>query len=62
MSSEHWKNEPDDHDYPAATDYLSLILPDAAVGAAVAALRAAPLSHRKAKDLLARKRPSVASL
>jgi hypothetical protein len=52
MSSAHWKNEPDDHDYPAAADYLSLILPDAAVGAAVAALRAAPLSHRKAKDLL----------
>jgi hypothetical protein len=52
MSTEQWKNEPDDHDYPAAADYLSLMLPGAAVSATVAALRAAPLSQRKAKDLL----------
>src|SRR5229473_2732584 len=23
---EHWKNEPDEHDYPAALDYLTLLL------------------------------------
>jgi hypothetical protein len=52
MPTEHWKPEPEEHDFPAATDYLSLLLPDAAVTAAVTALRAAPLCHRKAKDLL----------
>ncbi len=49
---EHWKQEPDDHDYPAAADYLSLLLDDAAVAATVSALRAAAVVHRKAKDLL----------
>ena len=49
---EHWKNEPDDHDYPAAHDYLSLGAPEAVVTALVDALKAAPLSLRKAKDLL----------
>ena len=52
MPTEQWKDEPDDHDYPAAQDYLSLLLPDADVQAAVTALRGAPLVHRKAKDLL----------
>lgn len=49
---EHWKPEPDEHDFPAAADYLSLTLDAAAVTRAVAALRAAPLEHRKAKDIL----------
>ena len=49
---EHWKDEPDDHDYPAAEDYLSLIMVESAARATVQALRAAPLSRRKAKDLL----------
>lgn len=48
----HWMDEPEEHDFPAAADYLSLLLPDAAVTAVVAGLRAAPLVHRKAKDLL----------
>jgi hypothetical protein len=26
MSSEHWQDEPDDQDYPAARCYLSLVL------------------------------------
>jgi len=26
--TEHWKSEPDDHDYPAAHDYLSLVVPE----------------------------------
>jgi len=49
---EQWKTEPDEHDYPAAADYLSLVMTDAQVTATVAALRAAPIVHRKAKDLL----------
>ncbi|HUC03895.1 MAG TPA: hypothetical protein VL961_00760 [Acidimicrobiales bacterium] len=49
---EHWTTEPDAHDYPAAADFLSLILPEASVGELVEALKAAPIQHRKAKDLL----------
>ncbi|HAW11597.1 MAG: hypothetical protein ABSC16_08385 [Candidatus Dormibacteria bacterium] len=51
-TKEHWKSEPDDHDYPAAADYLSLLMDKGEVTNAVAALRKATLTHRKAKDLL----------
>jgi hypothetical protein len=49
---EHWKEEPDDHDYPAAADYLSLLMGADEVEATVKALREATITHRKAKDLL----------
>lgn len=49
---ERWMDEPEAHDYPAAADYLTLLLDPAAAGAVVAALEQAPLVHRKAKDLL----------
>jgi len=52
VRKEHWKNEPDDHDYPAAADYLSLLMEKGAADRTVATLRAAPITHRKAKDLL----------
>src|SRR5581483_4897608 len=26
LSAEHWKEEPEEHDYPAALSYLSLVL------------------------------------
>ena len=52
MAKEHWKSEPEAHDYPAAWDYLSLLFPESAVDEMVTALKSAPLSHRKAKDLL----------
>jgi len=52
LPAEHWKEEPDDHDYPAAGDYLGLLLGDHDVATVVDALRAAPITHRKAKDLL----------
>ena len=48
----HWKDEPDDHDYPAAVAYLSLLVPEATAKVLSDRLRAAPLAHRKAKDLL----------
>ncbi len=51
-ATQHWKNEPDDHDYPAAENYLSLLMSHQAAKLAVRRLRAAPLVHRKAKDLL----------
>jgi hypothetical protein len=49
---EHWKEEPDAHDFPAAADYLSLQFRNAESTAMVDALRNAPTIHRKAKDLL----------
>jgi hypothetical protein len=51
-AKEHWKAEPDAHDYPAAADYLSLLVDAKTCKALVKALRRAPLQHRKAKDLL----------
>jgi hypothetical protein len=52
MPAVAWKTEPDEHDYPAAADYLSLIAPAGAVRELVDALRAAEIVHRKAKDIL----------
>lgn len=52
MSDVRWKDEPDDHDYPAAAAYLGLLADDATVTALVAALRAAPIERHKAKDIL----------
>jgi hypothetical protein len=49
---EHWKDEPEEHDFPAAEAYLTLLFPETAVAALVAALRAAEGRMQKAKDLL----------
>ncbi|HKB34596.1 MAG TPA: hypothetical protein VKF16_12105 [Candidatus Dormibacteraeota bacterium] len=49
---ERWKESPDDHDYPAAEDYLSLVTTPAAAKALAGRLRTAQLVHRRAKDLL----------
>jgi len=49
---EHWKDEPDDHDFPAATDYLSLLFSEADAASLAEALGTAPTIRRKAKDLL----------
>ena len=49
---EHWSKTPAAHDYPAAFDYLSLVLPPAVAEAIVKELRQAGVVHRKAKDLL----------
>ncbi|GAA4545620.1 hypothetical protein [Amycolatopsis samaneae] len=49
---EHWKDEPDEHDYPAARDYLTLVTGEAAADRLVGALTAGELTHRKAKDIL----------
>jgi hypothetical protein len=52
MTKVTWKHEPDDHDYPAAADYLSLVAEPERVDHMVASLREAPITTRKAKDLL----------
>jgi hypothetical protein len=49
---EHWKDEPEAHDFPAAADFLSLLFSEAATAALVHALGAAATTHRKAKDLM----------
>jgi len=49
---ETWKDQPDDRDYPAAADFLSLLMPTASAKRVVRKLRTAPLVRRKAKDLL----------
>ena len=47
-----WKTEPDEHDYPAAGDYLDLLAEPAAVDKLVAELKSAPIVYKKAKDIL----------
>ena len=49
---ELWTPTPEDHDFPAAADYLSLIMPLETAKALVEQLRKADTIHRKAKDLL----------
>jgi hypothetical protein len=47
-----WGDEPDEHDYPAAADYLALLATSEQINEIVAALKQAPVVHKKAKDLL----------
>jgi hypothetical protein len=49
---ETWKREPEEHDFPAAGAYLSLVFPPSAASALVEGLRTAETETRKAKDLL----------
>lgn len=51
-SRQTWLPEPEEHDYPAAAAYLALLLEASVVDAVVAALRTAPTTIVKAKDLL----------
>jgi hypothetical protein len=50
--AEHWQDAPEEHDFPAAADYLSLLAPAGEVAKVVDLLRGAETSHYKAKDLL----------
>ncbi|HEY5319500.1 MAG TPA: hypothetical protein VIJ76_01360 [Galbitalea sp.] len=52
MPAVEWKNEPDDHDYPAAASYLTLLLPPKDVSTFLARIADAPISSQKAKDIL----------
>lgn len=49
---EHWKHEPDGHDYPAARDYLTLLMKATEADKIIKALQKAGPIHRKAKDIL----------
>jgi hypothetical protein len=50
--AEIWKSRPEDHDFPAALDYLTLLMEEKAARKLVAQLRKAPTITKKAKDLL----------
>lgn len=52
MSDPHWKDEPDDHDFPAALEYLSLLTAPVRAAQLVEALKRSATFTRKAKDLL----------
>jgi hypothetical protein len=47
-----WMDEPEDHDYPAAEDYLSLLFVPKLAEDLVKKLRKADISRRRAKDIL----------
>lgn len=50
--SQLWKKKPEAHDYPAARDFLTLVLDKKSTAVLVKRLRTAPLVDRKAKDIL----------
>ncbi|BBZ78131.1 hypothetical protein MANY_34680 [Mycolicibacterium anyangense] len=54
-----WLDDPEDHDYDAAADYLSLLAESSAVTATVAALGSTGTEYRKAKDILRAARLSL---
>ncbi len=47
-----WKSKPEEHDYPAAADYLELLGEPDVVRTVVDRLREAPVIRKKAKDIL----------
>jgi hypothetical protein len=47
-----WLDAPENHDYPAAANYLSLLLVDKHVDEVIKALKKAPTVHYFAKDIL----------
>jgi hypothetical protein len=46
-----WHDVPEEHNYPAALSYLSLILPESEAARIVELLRRAPMSQFQAKDV-----------
>lgn len=52
MKNKFWLPEPEDHDFPAAADYLGLLYPEAAAEAMAERLRHQQTVLKKAKDIL----------
>jgi hypothetical protein len=53
MANEHWKDEPEDQDFPAANSYLSLLVgPDTAAKMAKSLRKGPTLQNYAAKDIL----------
>ena len=47
-----WKDTPEEHDFPAAMEYLTLVFEEHNARSLVRRLKKAPTIHRKAKDLI----------
>ena len=58
MDGEHWQLEPDDHDFPAARTYLSLICSPSLAAKLVKLLEAAPTSTLPGEGSPSRQSPS----
>jgi hypothetical protein len=52
MTTVVWKDEPEEHDYPAAEAYLNLITNPKHASALATALQKELVTHQKAKDIL----------
>ena len=52
MSTVNWSATPEEHDYPAAASYLSLLAPQESVVRVIAALQQSPVENFKAKDVM----------
>jgi hypothetical protein len=48
----YWFDEPEEDNYPAGVEYLSLLVTPAAAKVMIERLRSSPISHFKAKDIL----------
>ena len=59
MPHQHWQSEPEEHDFPAAMNYLSLIIGDDVANDVVSELRIKPTVVYMAKDLLRASRLSL---
>jgi disulfide oxidoreductase YuzD len=54
-----WLDEPEEHDYPAARAYLTLLFPDETADALTEELKIAQMSQFKAKDIFRASRLSL---
>lgn len=52
MKNKYWLSEPEEHDYPAAADYLGLLYPQTMADAVADKLRNSETVSKKAKDIL----------
>lgn len=52
MKNKFWLADPEEHDYPAALDYLGLLYPEELAGLIVNRLRQCDTIVKKAKDIL----------
>jgi hypothetical protein len=52
MKNKIWITVPEEHDFPAALDFLSLLYPDAVAGEIVERLKNGETINKKAKDIL----------
>ena len=52
MTDPVWKKDPEEHDFPAAVDFLELLVTPAQARETVRRLQAATTTSKKAKDIL----------